>query len=244
VKEAGRHFEEEPYHIPARIKAVLFDLDNTLVDLARAEREAAKAFFSENPCLWGNESPEEFADKWQAVTKKHYVLYERGEISIFEQRRRRIREMYSDPGLSDDRADSRYARYNRCFEEAWRLYPEALDCLERLRSLRLAVISNGDKETQEKKLKRLGISSFFSLRLFPADTGVFKPDPKAFLQACRIMDIPLGDCLSIGDDIEFDIAPCRKIGIEAVLVDRERRWIESAPCPRVTSLNDILAPEG
>ncbi len=230
---------DEPYIIPVRIQGIIFDIDNTLVDLKMAEHEAAKLFFWDYPGCFTSESPEDFAVIWHTSTRKHYPLYERGEISIFEQRRRRIREIFRDSEMGEEEADGLYERYHYHFENMWKLFPDVIECLNKLTGYKLAVLSNGYKEMQLRKLERLGIADRFQYRVFPTDSGFFKPSQEMFQYACKIMGILPCECLSVGDDIEFEIIPCQKIGMETLLLDRHGRWLNKVSGPIVRTLDSI-----
>ena len=80
-------------------------------------------------------------------------------------------------GLAEDFAARRRA--------AWRLFPEALDVLRRLRerSTRLALVTNGDLRHQRDKVERHGLGAFFDVILIEGELGVGKPDPIVYRQA-------------------------------------------------------------
>lgn len=103
----------------------------------------------------------------------------------------------------------------------------------------MVVVSNGEKEQQLKKLKILGIESFFISHVFPSDTGIFKPDPRIFLLASQQLDVPPQNCLSIGDNLEYDIMPCKSINMKVLLIDRNKKSYPNIPSPRIFSLNDL-----
>ena len=227
------------YRIPVHIRAIIFDLDNTLVDAKKAERIAALKMLEENQEILGPQDPEAFAARWHEITVRHYHLYEIGRIDQHEQRRRRMREIMGNDLLSDEQADHRYDGYRRHFEKHWILYPDVLECLERLGDYKKAVVSNGEKEQQLLKMSKLGLKKHFISSVFPGDTGTFKPDPGMFLKACGDLGTPPELCLSIGDNIEIDINPCRKLKMEALLIDREKRAEYDGSFRIVSSLSDI-----
>ncbi|WP_156759770.1 HAD family hydrolase [Microbacterium karelineae] len=71
-----------------RTRAVLFDLDGTLVDQESALRRAVAE--------WGAELslPESgLVDRWRRISSRHYARYQAREISFAEQRRERVREL-------------------------------------------------------------------------------------------------------------------------------------------------------
>jgi putative hydrolase of the HAD superfamily len=227
------------YIIPNRVRGIVFDLDNTLVDAQSAERIAAIRMLKENTTILGEQDPEDFASRWHEIAIRHYRLYETGKISLVEQRRRRMRDIICDLKISDEIADRLYDGYHSHFEKNWKLYPDALPCLRRLRDLKMAVVSNGEKEQQLHKMNILGIDRYFVSQIFPSDTGTFKPDPRMFIMACQKLGVLPQHCLSVGDNPEYDIQPCKSINMEVLLLDRQGRSSSDASCPVVSSLDDI-----
>jgi len=81
--------------------AVLFDLDDTLIDHTAAFRLATAALYDS---VASPLSLEQFHSAWSASLKRQFDRYLAGELSYGEQRLARIREVI-DPALSDEAAD-------------------------------------------------------------------------------------------------------------------------------------------
>lgn len=80
----------------------------------------------------------------------------------------------------------------------------------------------------------------FEKILTPLELGAIKPDLKAFLSALKIFKIESGEVLMVGDDLEKDIIPARKIGMGAVLVDRSNSIkIRTSPIKKISSLKEL-----
>jgi putative hydrolase of the HAD superfamily len=214
---------------------IFFDIDGTLIDHASASAAASLAlhdqFAGEIPFSRG-----EFPSVWERIMDRHFERFCRGEISIWDQRRARIRESFSAPELSDAEADSRYFVFIREYEQLTRAYPDAAPCLERLSGRQLGVISNGAREQQLGKLRRAGLLSYFSVTVFPEDTGRGKPDPSIFREACRRAGKDPGECVHVGDDLTNDIQGSHALGIRPVWVDRIGNEEVGVPGKRITSL--------
>lgn len=83
----------------------------------------------------------------------------------------------------------------------------------------------------------------FSLREFekvftPEKTKAIKPDPKAFLAALNDLKVSPEETIMVGDDLERDIIPARKLGINVVLIDRKRS-IKKSPVRKIHSLKEL-----
>ncbi len=99
-----------------------------------------------------------------------------------------------------------------------RLYPGVEALLGRLsKSHRLGVIANQSTGTEER-LRRLGIRDAFSVVAASAELGIAKPDPRIFQQAARTAGCSPADATMIGDRLENDIAPAKRLGWSTVRV--------------------------
>jgi putative hydrolase of the HAD superfamily len=126
---------------------IFFDIDGTLIDHASASAAASLSLYDHFP----GEIPfarEEFPVAWEKILNKHFDRFCRGEISVWEQRRERTREVFGDSTLSDNECDSRYHIFMSAYEPHTAAYEDALPCLERLRGTKLGIISNGVRDQQ------------------------------------------------------------------------------------------------
>lgn len=217
---------------------IFFDIDGTLIDHASASAAASLAlhdqFSAEIPFL-----RDEFPSAWERIMDRHFDRFCRGEISLWDQRRARIRESFSASELSDAEADARYFVFIREYEQLTRAYDDAAPCLERLSGRQLGVISNGAREQQLGKLRRAGLLSYFSVTAFSEDTGRGKPDPSIFREACRRAGKEPSECVHVGDDLTNDIHASHALGIRPVWVDRFGSAQAGVPVKRVTSLAEL-----
>jgi putative hydrolase of the HAD superfamily len=126
----------------------------------------------------------------------------------------------------------------------YRLFPDVLPTLERLRSagIRMGVISNFE-EWLERLLESLGVTPFFDVRIISGVEGVEKPDRRIFEIAIERAGVRPEDCVYVGDSVSFDIEPAGSIGMFPVLVDRRGR-VPDHPGARVTTLLDLPAAIG
>jgi putative hydrolase of the HAD superfamily len=85
--------------------------------------------------------------------------------------------------------------------------------------LKLGILSNTfvNADSLEKQLKQLGLLDFFSVRLYSYQFDFRKPDLRIFKIAAERLDEPAENILYIGDRIDMDIEPALKIGFKPVL---------------------------
>jgi putative hydrolase of the HAD superfamily len=184
-------------------------------------------------------SRDEFPLEWERIMDRHFERFCRGESSLWDQRRARIRESFGAPELSDAEADSRYFVFIHEYEQLTRTYDDAAQCLEKLSGTPLGIISNGAREQQLGKLRRAGLLSHFSVTVFSEDTGRGKPDPSIFREACRRAGKDPGECVHVGDDLRNDIHASHALGIRPIWVDGIGSVKAGVPGRRITSLAEL-----
>jgi len=219
---------------------IFFDIDGTLIDHATASAAASLVLYDRFP----GEIPfaqEHFPATWESILNKHFNRFCQGEISIWEQRRERMREVFSRPDFTDAEADSRYQVFIRAYQSLTCAFEDAAPCLEQLTGQPLGIISNGARDQQIGKLERAGLRRHFSVMVFSEDVGFGKPDARIFLEACRRAGQAPSDCIHVGDDVVADIRASQALGIRPVWVDRLGLGQEQVRARRVTSLHELRA---
>ena len=114
------------------------------------------------------------------------------------------------------------------------LYPDALDCLIRVRALGLQVGVVGNQTealeawARDAALPADVISSSASL-------GVRKPDPVFFEKVVELMGCPAGEVAYVGDRVDNDVLPAAAVGLVAVHV-RRGPWGRLQPTPLEAAL--------
>jgi len=99
-----------------------------------------------------------------------------------------------------------------------RLYPGVDALLARLgESYPLGVIANQSRGT-EQRLREHGIRERFAVVAASAELGFSKPDPRIFEHAARCAGCTPDAAIMIGDRLENDIAPARRLGWRTVRV--------------------------
>jgi HAD superfamily hydrolase (TIGR01509 family) len=104
---------------------------------------------------------------------------------------------------------------------------------------KLALAANQIRACRDS-LKRHGLLSFFSILGISEEMGVSKPDPVFFLKLLGMANCSPGEAVMIGDRIDNDIVPAKKLGMRTIRVklssekkgfspqtDYERAYLES-----------------
>ena len=82
---------------------------------------------------------------------------------------------------------------------------------------KLGIIANQSLGTQER-IDNWGIGHYFDVVMASAEAGCAKPDPKIFTRALQKANCEAGEAVMIGDRLDNDIIPAKKLGMKTVWV--------------------------
>ncbi|MFD6873038.1 MULTISPECIES: HAD family hydrolase [unclassified Streptomyces] len=223
------------------IRAVLWDIDDTLFDYTGADTAGFGHHLVEEGLGERYGSPAEALALWRRLTERHWARFAAGEVTFPGQRQDRVRDFLGEPALTAAQADAWFDRYVLHYQAAWALFPDVLPVLDTLAgAYRHGVLTNSSVANQDPKLRRLGLRERFEVLVCAAELGVSKPEAAAFLSACEALGLPPGEVAYVGDQPEIDARGARDAGLTAVWLDRDG---ERGPAPdgvhRITGL-DLL----
>lgn len=226
------------------IKAVLFDIDNTLLSFDEYVKESMKNGFEKFGIATYND--EMFAAFTQ-VNSKLWRLIEKGEMTFEELLKTRWNKIFEHLGISADGvAFEKYFR-ERLFDSA---IPEngAMDLLKYLHGKYiLCVASNGPYQQQKNRLKVGGMLPYFSDLFISEEIGSSKP-AKSFFATCfeRLnskleQKIQPNEIIIIGDSLTSDMAGGIRFGMQTCFYNPAKKEVPSDVKIdyTVTSLNEI-----
>lgn len=227
------------------IKAIIFDLDDTLFDHKLALSKALNEFFHlhlELSKAYPDSLSFQFA--WQNSSRIFYPKFLAGEITYNEQRMARIRALWAKAGLSvdDDRALFLSDEYLSIYEKHWELFPDTIACLDRMKPYKLGLITNGWSDQQRKKLLKCGILDRFDSIVISSEVDCAKPDTKIFQLACDQLKIKPSEAIFVGDVYDLDIAGAQSAGMQSIWLLRDNDIVvdSSLNIPRIQSLNELV----
>jgi len=114
------------------------------------------------------------------------------------------------------------------------LYPDAVDCLIRVRALGLQVgIVGNQTEALEAWARDAALPA--DVISSSASLGVRKPDPVFFEKVVELMGCPAGEVAYVGDRVDNDVLPAAAAGLVAVHV-RRGPWGRLQPTPLEAAL--------
>lgn len=223
------------------IRAVVWDVDDTLFDYTSADREGMRAHLEAEGLLAGPEGAEAALVRWREITDAQWARFSAGEVTFEGQRLDRVRVFLGEE-LTDEEADGWFRRYRAHYETAWTLFPDVLPALDALAaSHRHAVLSNSSLHVQDHKLRTLGVHHRFEAILCAAELGVSKPAAGAFLAACEALELAPHQVAYVGDHPEIDGRGAADAGLLSVWLDRHGAGIAPAGGHRIGSLAELPA---
>ncbi|HEY6357247.1 MAG TPA: HAD family hydrolase [Vicinamibacterales bacterium] len=203
--------------------AVLFDLDDTLFDHARATRVALSALREVDLAL-GRWSIDELDRRHRVVLEMWHQEVLAGRASIEQARIARFTELVGQAGGdgAGHRAGELASRYRSVYETTWFTVPGARPLVEAIASqgLRVAVVTNNVRREQELKLARCGLTSLVDTLVTSEEVGAQKPDPRIFQTALDRIGVSASDAVMVGDAWPTDVEGARRAGLRPVWLNR------------------------
>ncbi len=197
-----------------RIKAVIFDLDNTLVDFVEAKVKACRAVVKRIGCGDANELLQ-------------YFLRRRHGFESHEN----IADYLRDKGVYSDELYKECCRiYEKVKLESIRLYPGIKNVLSSLkqRGIKLAVVTDAENGHAISRLQKADLLKYFDVVVSADMTGKRKPEPDSLLLALKKLGVKAEEAAIIGDSLHRDIEAGKRLGMLTVYAAYgDRNFFES-----------------
>jgi putative hydrolase of the HAD superfamily len=191
------------------IRAIVFDLDNTLVDFMKMKFDAVEAAI-DGMIDAGLKLPREAVKaRIDAIYQQHGLEYQRVFDALLESELGRI-----DPKI----LASGIVAYRRGRESALVLYPHVQMTLLELakRGIKLGVVSDAPEPQVWLRLCSLSLQHVFDAVVTINDTRQPKPSPAPFREVLRRLEIEAHEALMVGDWAERDVVGGKSLGMKTV----------------------------
>lgn len=190
------------------IKAILFDLDNTLIDRQRAFTEMLYRVFRtyykdedyinnlvNDALLFDDGGKTERIDAFTKLINKY-----------------NIKEFSAEKLAKDWSNESGSITY---------LFDDVKDTLNILKKKYiLGIVTNGDYSSQKRKLDSINLYDILDYTLISDEIGIRKPDPRIFEYACNKLNLKPEECIYVGDSYSRDIVGAMNANLTPIYVCR------------------------
>jgi putative hydrolase of the HAD superfamily len=240
---------------PKCIEAVVFDLDDTLLDWSQPAlsweeftRPMARNIF-EHLQHCGQSLPEESEFRACLRVRVQHVWDEAKKdwsgASFADALRLTLADCNVDAGAVD--IDELLRVYDWQPMPGVELYDDVHDVLSKLKhqGYKIGLITNSffPMWMRDVELRHYDLIDYFDARITSGDTGYMKPHPAIYQRVLQLLDVPAGRAIFIGDRPQNDIAGANEAGMYSVLIDpphlnRERDGIEADAT--ITNLRELF----
>ncbi|MCP8309319.1 MAG: HAD family hydrolase [archaeon] len=211
------------------IKAVIFDLDGTLVkfalDFIRARKEAIEEIRRRGI------NTEDLSESLSLYSMLK-LIKERTDVKIFSDLEKSLWDIIEKIELEAANKTE--------------VQPNALQTLIKIKNLglKLAIVTNNGRKATSVVIKRFGLDDFFDVIVTREDSKELKPDGGSIKRAIEILGIDAKEAIYVGDGI-IDILAAKEAKVTSVAmptgVSNIKNLVEAKPDYLIGSLKDIIA---
>jgi len=189
------------------LKAIIFDIDNTLVDFMQFKKKTAKASAAAMKKHGWKLSEKETIRRIFAIYSKKGIEYQKT-----------FRDLVYHQGYRGNKAErlqqAAILAYLKEKGKALKPFAGVISTLAKLKKRhRLAVLSDAPRNKAWQRLIMAKLDKYFDEVGTISDTGKFKPDKLPFLRMCKKLKVKPGECLFVGDNPERDIKGAKSVGM-------------------------------
>jgi HAD superfamily hydrolase (TIGR01549 family) len=224
------------------IRAIFFDLDDTLVEDTLALEHCAEAAVREvSPDL--RLDPNALAIAYVDAAINFWEGLEpggppprSGDIRPSMWRNALRRFGVDDPALAERIAH----RYDKLRIERAELLPDAVPVLRALHGrYKMSIITNGFAETHDVKIKRLELGRYFDHVILAGELRLVKPDPKIFAHAMALAHVTPAESVMVGDRYGRDIVGAHAAGMRAIWIQMRGETVPAGGRPPEATITSI-----
>lgn len=193
------------------IKAVVFDLDDTLI----SEKEYIRSGFRQ---VSKKIAEKNNLDK-DYVYKIMYDTFNEGSKNVFNRVLDKLNIQYEKEDINE------LINFYRGHMPDIKLYEDAKYILDTLKAkgIKLGMITDGYKVTQRNKLEALNIGDYFEHIVVTDELGreFWKPHQKPYEIIKEKLDLEYENMVYIGDNVSKDFVTANKLGMNTIFINRE-----------------------
>jgi putative hydrolase of the HAD superfamily len=217
------------------IKAVIFDLDNTLVDFMRMKRESVKAAVAGMVDAGLDMSFKEALDRIMEVYDREGIEHQEVFDKFLFDHYGRVNHKVLAAGV---------VGYRKARDAALVLYPHVTSTLTTLvkRGIKLALITDAPPKQAWLRLCQLNLHHLFDVVITSEEAGALKPSPLPFRAALEELGLEPEEAIMVGDWPDRDMKGAQSVGMRSVLAkygEREYKG-ESGATWEIEDIGELL----
>ncbi|MGL1278394.1 HAD family hydrolase [Vibrio parahaemolyticus] len=209
------------------LKAIFFDMDETLCGTSQADKAAGQKFSAWIQQTYPQVSdPQAFLQRYlQGVYKKLNAEFPQLVALLPDENAFRcglIQTILAENGIHIDAEQAQQAQhyFDSARMGAFTFFPGVKEMLTDLRKhYKLVVITNGPIFSQHPKLKATQMDEWVDHIIVGGEEPEEKPAASIFQKALNLVDVKPEEALHIGDSLAADIAGANNMGILSVWVN-------------------------
>ena len=189
------------------IKAIIFDLDNTLLDFMKMKSSSINAavlgMISAGMQINKDESIKEIYNIYDTKGYEHQEVFNEFIVNNIGQ----INYKYLAAGIVE---------YKKAKEKSLNLYDDVIPTLDKLidMNLKLGIVSDAPSREAWVRLYTLKLHNKFKEVVTFNDTGVYKPAKEPFIRIADKLNVELSECMMVGDWPDRDIKGASQVGMK------------------------------
>lgn len=211
-----------------QIKNIIFDWDNTLFPFKEKYWESAhRKLFSEQFDLKNKTDLDYFMRQYHKFDELLWPEVYQHKMTIEELRNERLRLTlnYFDISFEEVYIKGFFEDFLRTLLDEIQPDQKLIEQLELLsKAYKIAILSNGGHWEQREKLRRSDFEGRYPIYI-SGETGFLKPDSRAFTYLLTRENFAASETLMVGDLIEHDIEPAKKLGMQTVYIGKQKNTI-------------------
>ncbi|MEM9545654.1 MAG: pyrimidine 5'-nucleotidase [Bacteroidota bacterium] len=219
-----------------KYKWLLLDADNTFLDFTSASKKSLFATCAD----YNLNCDEEIYTTYKVENAKVWESFENKEITALELRSLRFQKFFDAVQIDGVNPFEFNARYLENLVDVSEAFEGAIDFLEDLKNeYTLSVITNGLKEVQRPRLRKLEMEHLFESIIVSDEIGVAKPDVRFFEHSYTTIanPPPKSEVLVIGDNLKSDILGGINFGVDTCWLSHNRP--NNSPIQPTFTLNSL-----
>jgi putative hydrolase of the HAD superfamily len=190
-------------------KAILFDLDDTLLNRDQAVDNMFRIILE--TCYGDVETSvaNDMLRKFKEYDKRAYGDFNKAKVlgSFFDE--------FSPKHKLPPNSLQDY--WNHHFPQCFSINKEIMNIVHTIKQhAKVAIITNGSIQRQKAKIKNTNLHSCFDIVVISEEAGFMKPDKRIFEITLNKLGVQPEDALCVGDDIVKDIGGCQNADIKGV----------------------------